>query len=138
MRFFRKAVLLASLVTLPFAAQAEDRLKVVTSFTVIADMARNVAGEGVDVVSITKPGAEIHGYEPTPRDMVSAQDADLILAVGARLGEATTDGYTLITPDHPGQTLVHVHPDPSELGRVYRPTIAINASPHAAHFAKSG
>ena len=45
----------------------KTRLKVVTTFTVLADMARNVAGDAAEVVSITKPGAEIHGYEPTPR-----------------------------------------------------------------------
>lgn len=68
------------------AAQAEDdRLKVVTTFTVLADMARHVAGDAADVVSITKPGAEIHGYSPTPRDIVGAQDADLILWNGLNL-----------------------------------------------------
>jgi acetolactate synthase-1/2/3 large subunit len=51
----------------------------------------------------------------------------LIIAVGPRLGEATTDGYTLVTPDHPGQTLVHVHPDPNELGRVYHADLPICA-----------
>lgn len=66
-------------------AMAEDRLKVVTTFTVIADMARNVAGEGVEVVSVTKPGAEIHGYEPTPQDIVAASDADLVLWNGLGL-----------------------------------------------------
>ncbi|MCC6520025.1 MAG: zinc ABC transporter substrate-binding protein, partial [Tabrizicola sp.] len=66
MRLLRPSLLIASLLALPFTAQAEGRLKVVTTFTVIADMARNVAGEGVEVVSVTKPGAEIHGYEPTP------------------------------------------------------------------------
>lgn len=60
-------------------------MKVVTTFTVLADMAQNVAGEAADVVSITKPGAEIHGYEPTPRDLVRAQDADLILWNGMNL-----------------------------------------------------
>jgi manganese/iron transport system substrate-binding protein len=85
MRLSRFAVLTASLLTLPLAAQAEDRLKVVTSFTVIADMARNVAGEGVEVVSVTKPGAEIHGYEPTPKDIVAASDADLVLWNGLGL-----------------------------------------------------
>jgi len=69
----------------PLEVVAEDRLKVVTTFTVIADMARNVAGEGVEVVSITKPGAEIHGYEPTPQDIVGASDADLILWNGLGL-----------------------------------------------------
>jgi acetolactate synthase-1/2/3 large subunit len=59
------------------------------------------------------------GYGPNPKLQQRIREADLILAVGPRLGEATTDGYTLITPEHPGQTLVHVHPDPNELGRVY-------------------
>lgn len=67
------------------SAMAADKLKVVTTFTVIADMAQNVAGEAADVVSITKPGAEIHGYEPTPRDLLRAQDADLILWNGLNL-----------------------------------------------------
>ena len=67
------------------------------------------------------------GYGPNPKLSQRVRDADLILAVGARLGEATTDGYKLITPDHPGQTLVHVHPDPTELGRVYRTDLPICA-----------
>ena len=67
------------------------------------------------------------GYGPSPKLLQRVREADLLLVVGARLGEATTDGYTLITPDHPGQTLVHVHPDPSELGRVYRADMAICA-----------
>ena len=48
-------------------------------------MARNVAGEAADVVSITKPGAEIHNYQPTPRDLVNASDADLLLWNGLNL-----------------------------------------------------
>jgi len=64
---------------------AQDKLKVVTTFTVLADMAQNVAGEAADVVSVTKPGAEIHGYQPTPRDIVRASDADLILWNGLNL-----------------------------------------------------
>ena len=67
------------------------------------------------------------GYGPNPKLQQRIRDADLILAVGARLGEATTDGYTLITPDHPGQTLVHVHPDPNELGRVFHADLPICA-----------
>ncbi|MEO9614243.1 MAG: metal ABC transporter substrate-binding protein [Nitratireductor sp.] len=67
------------------AAAAAERLKVVTTFTVIADMARNVAGDAADVVSITKPGAEIHNYQPTPGDILKAQDADLILWNGLNL-----------------------------------------------------
>ncbi|MBL9063264.1 metal ABC transporter substrate-binding protein [Tabrizicola sp.] len=85
MHLSRRALLVASLLALPLSAQAQDRLKIVTTFTVIADMARNVAGEAADVVSVTKPGAEIHGYEPTPQDIVAASDADLILWNGLGL-----------------------------------------------------
>ena len=67
------------------SAFADDRLKVATTFTVIADMARNVAGDTADVVSITKPGAEIHEYQPTPGDIRATLDADLILANGLNL-----------------------------------------------------
>ena len=66
-------------------AAAQEKFKAVTTFTVIADMARNVAGETAVVESITKPGAEIHGYSPTPRDILKAQDADLILWNGMNL-----------------------------------------------------
>ncbi len=64
---------------------AADKFKVATTFTVIADMAQNVAGDAAEVISITKPGAEIHGYQPTPRDIMKAQDADLILWNGMNL-----------------------------------------------------
>ncbi len=67
------------------ALSEQDRMKVVTTFTVLADMARNVAGDSAEVVSITKPGAEIHGYEPTPQDIVRAHGADLILWNGLNL-----------------------------------------------------
>ncbi|MGZ0069152.1 metal ABC transporter substrate-binding protein [Microbacterium sp. Yaish 1] len=62
-----------------------DRPVVLTTFTVLADIARNVAGDRLDVRSITKAGAEIHGYEPTPRDIAAASDADLILDNGLGL-----------------------------------------------------
>jgi acetolactate synthase-1/2/3 large subunit len=87
------------------------------------------------------------GYGPNPRLLDRVREADLLLVVGARLGEATTDGYALITPDHPGQTLIHVHPDPAELNRVYQADLAIcadtrafaaaaaNVSDHSVHFA---
>jgi acetolactate synthase-1/2/3 large subunit len=67
------------------------------------------------------------GYGPNPKLTQRVREADLLLVVGARLGEATTDGYTLVTPDHPDQTLVHVHPDPNELGRVYHADLPICA-----------
>lgn len=64
---------------------AQERIKAVTSFTILADMARNVAGDAAEVVSITKPGAEIHNYQPTPGDLLAAQDADLVLWNGLNL-----------------------------------------------------
>lgn len=67
------------------------------------------------------------GYGPNPKLVERIRAADLLLVIGARLGEATTDGYTLLTPEHPDQTLVHVHPDPDELGSVYRADLAICA-----------
>jgi len=70
---------------LSLAPGAHARLKVVTTFTIIADMAANVAGDAADVVSITKPGAEIHNYQPTPKDIVRAQGAGLILWNGLNL-----------------------------------------------------
>ena len=65
------------------AAAAKKRI--VTTFTIIQDMAQNVAGDAAVVESITKPGAEIHGYEPTPQDIVKAQRADLVLWNGLNL-----------------------------------------------------
>ncbi len=59
------------------------------------------------------------------------KDADLVLLIGARMGEMPSADYTLLKSPYPDQMLVHVHPDAGELGRVYRPTLAINASPHA-------
>jgi acetolactate synthase-1/2/3 large subunit len=56
------------------------------------------------------------------------RDADLVLAIGGRLGEVPTRRYTLLEPPDPRQTLVHVHPDAGELGRVYQPDIAIVAT----------
>ena len=80
-----RALLSAALVLGLAAPAAAGKMKVVTTFTVLADMAQNVAGDAADVVSVTKPGAEIHGYEPTPRDIVRASDADLILWNGLNL-----------------------------------------------------
>lgn len=69
----------------PDAAEDDDRPMVLTTFTVLADIAQNVAGEHLSVESITKPGAEIHGYEPTPGDIRNAAEADLILDNGLNL-----------------------------------------------------
>lgn len=66
-------------------AADDGRPVVLTTFTVLADIAENVGGEHLRVESITKPGAEIHGYEPTPGDIRKATDADLILDNGLNL-----------------------------------------------------
>lgn len=77
------AGLLAAFALSPAYAQA--KFKVITTFTVIADMAQNVAGDAAEVSSITKPGAEIHEYQPTPGDIKRAQGAQLILSNGLNL-----------------------------------------------------
>ncbi|MGH6969637.1 MAG: thiamine pyrophosphate-binding protein, partial [Stellaceae bacterium] len=69
------------------------------------------------------------GIAANPALAARVRDADVLIAVGGRLGEATTAGYSLVAVPRPRQKLIHVHPDPGELGRVYRPTLAINASP---------
>ncbi len=66
-------------------SSADGKFRVVTTFTVIQDIAQNVAGDAAVVESITKPGAEIHDYQPTPGDIVKAQDADLVLWNGFNL-----------------------------------------------------
>ena len=84
------ALIIASLIILTgmllLAPPAHARpLKVVTTFTILQDMARNIAGDAATVVSITKPGAGIHDYQPTPRDIIKTHDADLILWNGLGL-----------------------------------------------------
>lgn len=78
-------VALASLTACSPAAEEDDRPVVLTTFTVLADIARQVAGDELRVESITKVGAEIHGYEPTPLDIAKASEANLILDNGMNL-----------------------------------------------------
>ena len=96
-KFFRQLTLIA--IALPLAVactksvdlsdraerSADDRPVVLTTFTILADMAREVAGDRLQVKSITKPGAEIHGYEPSPKDLERASGADLIVENGLGL-----------------------------------------------------
>lgn len=80
------ALLACGLVALSGEARAQGKpLRVVTTFTIIQDIAQNVAGTAAIVESITKPGAEIHDYQPTPLDVVKAQSADLVLWNGMNL-----------------------------------------------------
>ncbi|WP_409160719.1 metal ABC transporter substrate-binding protein [Pectobacterium sp. B2J-2] len=83
---FRRIVLPCALLLLAStSAQAAEKLKVITTFTIIQDIAQNIAGDAATVESITKPGAEIHDYQPTPRDIVKTQSAQLVLWNGMNL-----------------------------------------------------
>jgi len=82
----------------------KNKPQVLTTFTVLADMARNVAGDKADVDTITKPGAEIHGYEPTPGDMTRLDGADMVLDNGMNL-EKWADKLYQNVPDVPHVTL---------------------------------
>jgi len=94
-----------------------DKLQVVTTFTVIADMARNVAGDAADVISVTKAGAEIHNYQPTPKDIVRTEKADLVLWNGLGLElwfekflEQLGDVPSVVVSD--GVTPIDIHQGP--------------------------
>ena len=97
------AVSLSCFILIIFPVFSQEKMKVVTTFTILADIASNIAGDAADVVSITKPGAEIHGYEPTPQDIVRAYDADLILWNGMNLEQwfeqflSNLDGVPAVT-----------------------------------------
>jgi len=71
------------------------------------------------------------GIGPNPKLATAIKEADLVLLIGGRFSEMPSSDYTLLKSPYPDQQLVHVHVDANELGRVYRPTLAINASPAA-------
>ena len=93
-----------SVVQLRSARDNTAKPQVLTTFTVLADMAKNVAGKQADVSSLTKPGAEIHGYEPTPGDIARMQGADLVLDNGLGLEKWAEKLYQNV-PDVPHVTL---------------------------------
>ncbi|ERT14035.1 metal ABC transporter substrate-binding protein [Photorhabdus temperata] len=78
-------LILLSIILFSQQVSAAKKFKVVTTFTIIQDIAQNVAGDAAIVESITKPGAEIHDYQPTPKDIIKSQHADLILWNGLNL-----------------------------------------------------
>jgi manganese transport system substrate-binding protein len=84
--------------------RSQGKKVILTTFTVLADMSRNVAGDNAVVESLTKPGSEIHGYEPTPSDLVRAQKADLILDNGLNL-ERWAERFYNSVPKVPHVTL---------------------------------
>ena len=71
------------------------------------------------------------GITVSPKLAARVRDADVLLVIGERLGEMTTGGYTLVDAPVPRQRLIHVHPSPDELGRVYQPALAVCATPGA-------
>ena len=78
------------------------------------------------------------GIGPNPKLLARVKDADLVMLIGGRLGEMPSQSYTLFDIPGPKQTLVHVHPGAEELGRVYRPALAIHATPSAFAAALDG
>ena len=100
----RTALLGALALGLPGLAPAAGVPRVVTTFTVLADMAQNVAGDAADVVSITKPGSEIHNYQPTPKDIGRSREADLVLRNGLNL-ELWFEQFLTRLGDVPSATL---------------------------------
>jgi acetolactate synthase-1/2/3 large subunit len=68
------------------------------------------------------------GIAPNPKLAARVRDSDLVIALGPRLGEMTTSGYTLFEAPVPRQSLIHIHPGAEELGRVFQPALAVNAS----------
>ena len=84
-RFVKSSLAIVIFLFINLELLAEEKIKIVTTFTIIADITKNITGDAAEVLSITKPGAEIHGYQPTPKDIVKAYDADLILWNGMNL-----------------------------------------------------
>ena len=84
-RFVKSSLVIVCFLFINLELFAEEKIKIVTTFTIIADITKNITGDAAEVLSITKPGAEIHGYQPTPKDIVKAYNADLILWNGMNL-----------------------------------------------------
>jgi manganese transport system substrate-binding protein len=110
-RRHREVLLLGALTLLglgacqaPSAENAQPKAQVLTTFTVLADMAQAVAGKNLTVESLVKPGAEVHGYEPTPQDLERGQSAQLILDNGLNL-ERWAERFYQNLPQAPRVTL---------------------------------
>jgi acetolactate synthase-1/2/3 large subunit len=109
----------------PWSAQAADDLRV---FCETSELPVGASFRCQDYVDNASPSYVGHvGIGPDPRLASRVREADVLLVVGARLGEMTTGGYTLVEPPVPRQTLVHVHAGAEEIGRVYRPALGIVA-----------
>lgn len=100
----RRIILALSLATLGAAPLAAADLRVITTFTIIGDMARNVAGDAAEVTSLIPPGSEVHNYQPTPSDIRAASSADLVLWNGLGL-EAWFERFFRNLSDIPAVTV---------------------------------
>ncbi|HMO77583.1 MAG TPA: metal ABC transporter substrate-binding protein [Candidatus Paceibacterota bacterium] len=81
-------------------AEASEKLVALSTFTIIADMVSEVGGDRIESISLTKPGAEIHGYQPTPGDLVTASRANVMFENGMNL-ELWTEKLRASLPDMP-------------------------------------
>ncbi len=98
-------IIFIALVVVGFKAEAPteetaDKLVALSTFTIIADMVAEVGGDKIESISLTKPGAEIHGYQPTPDDLVQASQADIMFENGMNL-EVWTEKLKASIPDVP-------------------------------------
>lgn len=128
----KTVALLTTLLAVALPAMAKP-LKVVTTFTIIQDIAQNIAGDKAVVESITKPGAEIHDYQPTPKDIVKAQSADLVLWNGMNL-ERWFERFFNQVKDKPA-VVVTEGIDPIS---IYEGPYKDNPNPHAWMSPKNG
>ena len=107
------------------AGIADDRRSLVAAGRLLLPPPDAVRPSRIRTMPAMSASASIRSSRP------AIKQADLVLLIGGRLGEMPSSDYTLLKSPYPDQTLVHVHPDAGELGRVYRPTLAINATPAA-------
>lgn len=106
----------------------EKGITALERFAEVQDLPVTVSLRSQSLMNNDHPNYVGHfGVGPTPYLGEALANCDLLLAVGPRLGEMTTQGYSWMTPPVPKQALIHVFPDPSELGRVYEPTLALAA-----------
>lgn len=110
----------------PEAAPTDDKITALSTFTIIADMVAEVGGDKINSISLTKPGAEIHGYQPTPDDLVQASKADVMFENGMNL-EVWTEKLKASIPDVP---VVRVSAD-VEVQYIAEDAYAGKPNPHA-------
>lgn len=110
----------------PKAAESDGKITALSTFTIIADMVAEVGGDKINSISLTKPGAEIHGYQPTPDDLVQASKADVMFENGMNL-EVWTEKLKASIPDVP---VVRVSAD-VEVQYIAEDAYAGKPNPHA-------